>query len=590
MSNSPDGLDWTEDGAPRSRRYGDVYFSAEDGLAESRAVFLDGCGLPDAWATRRRFTVAELGFGTGLNIVALLDLWRRTAPPDSVLSIVSVEAHPMSATESARALARWPELTEAASPLLARWPGRARGWHRVDLPGFRAILDVAVMDVAEALSGWRGRADAWLLDGFAPSANPAMWSEAVLNLVGARSAPGARAATFTVAGAVRRGLAAAGFIVEKRPGFGRKRERLEARMPGVSPESPSPRRVAIIGGGVAGAAAARAVRALGAQAIVVEAEAPGHGGSGNPAALVTPRLDAGLGAPAAFYAQAFARAVRLYEQSPAAVIARGVIQLAANARDPGRFARLAGSDLFEPETMLLLGEEAVAARLGAAAVVSGALDQTQALVVRPREILDAWLGAVRIARLDRLERDIEGWRLLDGERALILIADAVILAGALDARRLIEGLPLSPVRGQASWTTGGETTLAAAWGGYAVPTDSGVLFGATHDRDDATTEVREIDHARNRLTLAAGLPSMPDRIASSPLEGRAAVRAVTPDRLPLAGPIGPPGLYVLSGFGSRGFTFAPLLAEHVAAEILGAPSPLPAAAAAMVSPSRFIKR
>jgi tRNA 5-methylaminomethyl-2-thiouridine biosynthesis bifunctional protein len=240
--------------------------------------------------------------------------------------------------------------------------------------------------------------------------------------------------------------------------------------------------------------------------------------------------------------------------------------------------------------MLLLGEEAVAARLGAAAVVSGALDQTQALVVRPREILDAWLGAVRIARLDRLERDIEGWRLLDGERALILIADAVILAGALDARRLIEGLPLSPVRGQASWTTGGETTLAAAWGGYAVPTDSGVLFGATHDRDDATTEVREIDHARNRLTLAAGLPGMPDRIAGSPLEGRAAVRAVTPDRLPLAGPIGPPGLYVLSGFGSRGFTFAPLLAEHVAAEILGAPSPLPAAAAAMVSPSRFIKR
>jgi tRNA 5-methylaminomethyl-2-thiouridine biosynthesis bifunctional protein len=86
MSNTPDGLDWTEDGAPRSRRYGDVYFSAEDGLAESRAVFLEGCGLPDAWATRRRFTVAELGFGTGLNIAALLDLWRRTAPPDRISS------------------------------------------------------------------------------------------------------------------------------------------------------------------------------------------------------------------------------------------------------------------------------------------------------------------------------------------------------------------------------------------------------------------------------------------------------------------------------------------------------------------------
>src|SRR6202008_2252732 len=152
------------------------------------------------------------------------------------------------------------------------------------------ILDLAVMEVAEALAGWQGRADAWFLDGFSPALNPAMWRDQVLGLVAARSAPGARAATFTVAGQVRRGLAAAGFAVEKQPGYGRKRERLGARFPGAAADAPPARRGAVVGAGVAGASAARAVRALGGEALVFDAEGPGAGGSGNPCALVTPRL------------------------------------------------------------------------------------------------------------------------------------------------------------------------------------------------------------------------------------------------------------------------------------------------------------
>jgi tRNA 5-methylaminomethyl-2-thiouridine biosynthesis bifunctional protein len=146
----------------------------------------------------------------------------------ATLHIFSIEAHPITRDEAARALAVWPELGEAAQVLLDHWPGRARGFHRIDLPGFDATLDLAVMDVEDALAAWDGAADAWFLDGFSPALNPAMWREEILAAVAARSAPGARAATFTVAGAVRRGLAAAGFQVDKRPGFGRKKERLEA--------------------------------------------------------------------------------------------------------------------------------------------------------------------------------------------------------------------------------------------------------------------------------------------------------------------------------------------------------------------------
>ena len=585
MPDSP--LEWTDDGQPRSRAFGDVYFSAEDGLAETRAVFLDGCGLPGAWAARRRFTVGELGFGTGLNIAALLDLWRRTRPAGGHLHVFSVEAFPVAAEEAARALARWPELAEVAGRLSARWPGRARRRHRVDLPELHATFDLAVLDVAEALAGWAGRADAWFLDGFAPAANPQMWTHEVLALVAARSAPGARAATFTVAGQVRRGLAVAGFAVDKRPGHGRKRERLEARLPGAAVDPPAPK-VAIVGAGIAGAAATRAVRALGGEAALVEAVRPGAGGSGNPAALVTPRLDAGLGEAAALFAQAFARATTLYAAIPEAVIARGVLQLALEARDAGRFAKIAASDLFEPGALELLDPSAATARLGEPAPCG--LDQATALVVDPAPILAAWAAQTLTAAVAALSRDADGWRLLDAQGGEILRADAVVLAAALGARDLVPELPLQSVRGQASWTDTPAAIPAAAWGGYVLPTRTGLLFGATHDRDDAECDVREADHVRNRDLLAAALPRLAERLRGLPLTGRASVRAVTPDRLPIAGPLAAPGVFALTGFGSRGFSLSPLLAEHVAALALGAPSPVSLAAAALVAPDRFARR
>jgi tRNA 5-methylaminomethyl-2-thiouridine biosynthesis bifunctional protein len=569
-------LIWTADERPRSRLYNDIYFSAEDGLAESRAVFLGGCGLPDAWAGRARFVVGELGFGSGLNIAALLDLWRRARPDGGRLHIFSIEAHPITAEEAGRCLAPWPELADIALALTGAWPGRARGFHRVDLPDFHATLDVAVMEAADALAAWTGKADAWFLDGFSPAVNPRMWQPEVLAGVAQRSAPGARAATFTVAGEVRRGLEAQGFTVAKQPGHGRKRQRLEARLDG-RPSDPAPGLVAIIGAGIAGAAAARAVRAAGGQAVLIEAETPGSGGSGNPAALVTPRLDAGLGPPARLFAQAFARAVRLYDNLPGALIAKGVRQLATTDKDPARFARIAASDLFEAGA-LALGE-------------AGSLNQSAARVIEPAAVLSAWAGEVRRDRVAQIARDGDVWSLRDGVGGEILRAGRVIIASAMSSADLVAGLPLQPVRGQASWVVGEFADVGAvAWGGYALPTRDGLLFGATHDRDDVGLDVRAPDHVRNTETLAKALPELVQRIAGLPLHGRASIRAVTPDRLPLAGATETEGLYLLTGFGSRGFSMAPLLAEHVAALALGAPSPLPADLQPLVDPLRFQRR
>src|SRR5581483_2897413 len=166
---------WSPEGPPRSRLFDDVYYSSADGLAESRAVFLQGCGLPEAWRGRRRYTVAELGFGTGLNILAIAQAWRETREPGALLQVFSVEAFPMPQEDARRALSVWPEIANLAEVLLARWPRRAPGFHRIDLSEWGMTLDLAVMDVRAALEAWSGQADAWFLDGFSPACNPDMW-------------------------------------------------------------------------------------------------------------------------------------------------------------------------------------------------------------------------------------------------------------------------------------------------------------------------------------------------------------------------------------------------------------------------------
>ncbi len=586
----PPLLDWS-DGAPRSVAFDDGYFAAGDGLAESRAVFLAGLGLPDAWAGRDRFTVAELGFGTGLNVLALLRLWADHRPfPHARLHLFSVEASPLAPDDARRALAAWPGLADLAAPLLAHWPRGRAGPHRFDWPALGASLDLMVGDALPAVAGWGGAADGWMLDGFAPSRNPDMWSPALLAAVAARTRPGGAAATFTVAGVVRRGLEAAGFAVAKRPGHGRKRERLEARLPGPPPADPPRPDVVVVGAGVAAAAVARALRREGL-AVVVVAGAPGA--SHGDAALVTPRLDAGGGAAARLSAAAFARAVALYAgETHDAVIARGALRLESGPRDGARFDRIAAWDGFDPGALVRLPAGETAARLGEASA-PGALDEADALVVEPAVVLAAWLKGVRRVEgeVATLERAGTGWRVLDGSGGQLAAAPALVLAAGASGAALLPEAPLRPVRGQSETAPGVDPGGAAAWGGYAVPTRGGVLFGATHGRGDADPAPRPEDREANLRALAAVRPALAARVRALGAEApasRAAVRAATPDHLPLAGAVpGRPGAWTLTGLGGRGFTHAPLLAEHVAALVAGAPSPLPRDLAAAVDPARF---
>ncbi len=208
---------------PRSRVFGDVYFSVADGLNETRTVFLHGCGLPDAF--RNHFTIAELGFGTGLNFLATWQMWNECRQPGEYIHYISTEAFPLSHADATRALLLWPELKPLARQLLAQWPIPVRGTQRLVFDGITLTLHLD--DAQHTLPQLNTTVDAWFLDGFAPAKNPQMW-EGLYPHIARCSHAGTRLATYSVAGNVRRGLIAAGFVVNKLPGFTGKRERLEA--------------------------------------------------------------------------------------------------------------------------------------------------------------------------------------------------------------------------------------------------------------------------------------------------------------------------------------------------------------------------
>lgn len=214
-------IEWREGGVPVSTRFDDPYFSLEDGPAETAHVFLGGNDLPARFVPG--FHIAELGFGTGLNVLVAWDAWDR-AGVAGPLRLSSFEAFPLSYDDMARAHAAFPAFGGKRDALLAAW----RGGGRMDLGGLQ--LDVIIGDARQTLPGWDGCADAWFLDGFSPAKNPELWSAELMADVGRHTAKGGTVATYSAAGFVRRGLEDAGFQVTRAPGFGRKRHMTRAAL------------------------------------------------------------------------------------------------------------------------------------------------------------------------------------------------------------------------------------------------------------------------------------------------------------------------------------------------------------------------
>lgn len=220
MSDQTEQLEWreTEAGAvPISTQFDDPYYSLDNGLAETRHVFLDGNDLPARF--KDGFHVAELGFGTGLNFLATLEAFRRSGTSGR-LRFTSFEAFPMAPADLRTALAPY---TDLPTDIL-----KVPSLEEVNGPDFE--LRVIIGDARKTLPNLTDEADAWFLDGFSPAKNPELWEVSLMNTVGIKTKPSGTFATYTAAGHVRRALAKAGFEVQRVPGFGRKRHMTVGRM------------------------------------------------------------------------------------------------------------------------------------------------------------------------------------------------------------------------------------------------------------------------------------------------------------------------------------------------------------------------
>lgn len=624
--------------APFSVRFGDVYFSAHGGPAETAHVFLEGNALAERFARGGRFSIGELGFGTGLNFLCAWELWRRTAPPGARLDFVSVEGFPLAPAALERAHANWPALAPLSATLRAALPPPLGGTHRVEIAP-DVTLTLLYGEAGAVLCEAEAEIDAWFLDGFSPAKNPEMWRDAVLTQVARLSTRRATFATYTVAGPVRRGLAACGFSLARRPGFANKREMLTGRLDAPPPLTPpltpvrapwfdtrtaamlAPgARVAVVGAGIAGASLAHALTREGFAVSVYDADGPAAGASGNAAGLVAPRLSLGDTPAGRFHALAFVHTTRLLRAlDPGGAVFNpcGVLQLEQGPDDAARFDALAKAGALPVEELRRV-DAGEASALAGLAVDAGGLWVPSGSVVRPGAFVTALLGdtPVRRTRIREIALAGKGWRLTtDDETAF----DAVVFANAMGAGAFEAGapLPLSGSLGQIEmFANAPSPRCAVTFGSYAAPFASGLVCGATYA--PWSGEPASPTHANTEDTLAklaARLPTLAAGLRAEASTPRAAVRCVTPDRIPIAGPLPDwtayraayaglrtgaktdtrpgtllRGLYTLTGLGSRGLVTAPLAAALIAAEMSGAPAPVDAAIAESLHPARFLIR
>lgn len=603
---TPVHLHWAGD-VPRVLEYDDIYFSAEDPRGEVQTVFIEANDLPARFREARRFTVGETGFGTGLNFFLTLDAWRRHAPAGAFLSYLSAEAHPLAPADLQRAL-----LAQGIPPgdvghLLDQYPPPVSGLHRIHFPQDHVVLTLAYGDAAPGFANVRGTVDAWFLDGFAPSRNPALWNIAVFRQLARLSRDGTTLGTFTAAGQVRRDLAAAGFELQRRPGFRGKRERLVGRFrTATSSAGKPPEHIAVVGAGIAGLSTALALRDRGAQVTVLDPLGVAARTSGNPAALLSPHLSAGDTVRNAL-ALAGMRVTRALLRASGAEGPNGILRadgiehrgITPHARR--RLQRLAAADpsaagaLYEvwnadPDCPVLRYPHGVGLDLGAFC-----RQLAQGQDIRRRQVITVAGGETRTL----LGYADGGQEFFD---AAVIATGAGPALCARQPRPLRVGGQLTRV--QPPLRTMGRMALTGR--GYCLPEHEGQHWlGATYRREDDDSGVHDDDNNRNLRQLNWVDPALAmttDIRVSGAWYG---TRAIFRDRFPAVGELGPeavadepgatraagiPRVFVSLGYGSRGLLYAPLAAQLLADRMFSLPEVVPMSLGERLSPLRLLQK
>jgi tRNA 5-methylaminomethyl-2-thiouridine biosynthesis bifunctional protein len=621
-------------GTPWSAAYGDVYHSADSGPGQARHVFLGGNDLPANWARRTGFTIVETGFGLGINFLATWRAWRDDPARPARLNFVSIEKHPFSRDDLQTLHRKYEEFADLAPLLHAAWPLPLAGTHRLHFDDARVTLTLIFDDIAHALPQLRAGADAFYLDGFSPQKNADMWAPRSLRALARLARPDATLATYTTARAVKDALTEAGFVIERRRGFGSKRDMLAAHyrphwQPRHTPPAPPqwPRRHAIvIGAGIAGAAVAGALARRGWSLELIErAAAPATAASGMHAGAFHPLITRDDSITARLTRAGFLYALRHWQSLEADGQALawqrcGLLQLAANAGDEARMHNIIAACGIPPDFAQYLDRTGASARAGIA-LASGGWWFPQGGWLRAPALVAAELAAANAARglrthfnteVVQLRHVDDEWQALAADGSVIASAPLVVLANADDAGRLVDfAHPLRRIRGQVAYLPAAgapATQMVLTGSGYLLPAIDGVaVTGTSYDLDDDDPA----PHAAGYDGIAAQLQQMlGGDVATAINDGRVGFRCVAVDRLPLVGAVADlaaaraqapaltgaqpaalprlPGLYAATAYGSRGLVWSALAAELIACLVEGEPLPLEADLVDAIDPARFV--
>ena len=575
-------------------KYDDVYFSAEDGLAETRHVFLEGNRLVQRFSALKGgecFTIGETGFGTGLNFLAAWHCFEQHAPADARLEFVSVEGRPLARETMSKALSPWPELAVQREALLQQWGPIWPGLHRFRFASGRVRLTLLVGEAERVMGGIDAGVDAWFLDGFAPSRNPDMWSDQIFMEAARLSATGATLATYTAAGFVRRGLQTFGFEIEKCPGFGTKRDMTVGHFTGAATEhNDQPDNAVVVGGSLAGSFAARTLAERGLSVQVIEKQPFNHGEIASLAprvAVLQPKVK-DLEHPAGRrLREGYATTERLLRSEPS--IARrsgwsecGTFQAAYDAKTERRLRRF--NEAFGDTGLCRwIDPDQTEEELGVALTVGG-LVIDNAGVLRPAGLCAALLDHERIEVVsgrvvESVGHEGGGWWIVLDNKA-VLDSPILVLANAMDASRLRpDGNLLQHVRGQVTMLRAEDQSgrlakikRAVFYGGYLTPVVDGLqTLGSTFIHNDTDLRWRDGEHLVVCDRLARLLPEEAGRLSQlSDAAGWVGIRT-SPMISSVQHDEEQPGLFYSHKHGSHGIASAASVAEAIACLVTSAP-------------------
>ena len=539
-------------GVAQSQLFGDVYASRAGAAAQANDVYLAGVGLPARWHRQELHTILELGFGLGGNFLATLNAWRHDPNAAKQLDYIAIEGFPITAADFAKLNPnRHPMIAELAS----RWPEVEPGFHCIEFDHGRVRLILVFWDVLKALVELNIHADSVYLDGFSPAKNPEMWSKAVLTGVRRLLKPGARLASYSVAGALRADLAELGFSVARMPGFAEKKQRLEAILPIAPPvmQAERPKSIAIIGAGIVGLALADKLCQAGFHVSLFErAAAAGAGASGVPAALVHPPSGAADSFEFGIQSHAHRYAKQRINALDAAGFDAGFSPLKIfEQRKNGRKLDHPGGGWLRPKNLL------------------DALETTALSTGKLTLLRDTWVQNLRPNGMGATLQ-------FDGQSQHF---EAVIVCNGIAAAELLPNLALRPVTGQVELVRSGALpSIEHAFCGQSniIPmTPQLWCVGNSYERGVIADQPKAI--IRTQLLQSAGVvlndPEFPRFDASC--SSWVGTRVESNLRLPLIGALYP-GVWLNTAHSSKGFITAFFAAEIIAAAIAGRAHSIPA--------------